>query len=89
MSEIITAKGFNKDVLDSVFENIERVPDDRFAAYQVLDEYGSSAGTISCLGGDVIRVYVDNFPRQKKILRMQLPDPNFGPVCCGHGAHRT
>jgi hypothetical protein len=64
---------YDRENLDAVFANVERIDDGRFAVYKVLDKYGSDAGMITCMSGNEIRIYVDNFPAQKKYYSSNYP----------------
>jgi hypothetical protein len=59
--------------IDQLFSNVERLNDDRCQAFRVCNEYGSDAGTLSYLGKNEWRIYVDNFPGEKKYFSTNLP----------------
>jgi len=73
----IEPAAYDRERLDSFFENLERVEDGRFAVYRVSDEHGHDAGLITCMSGSEIRVYVDNFPGQKKYFSSNYPVPTI------------
>ncbi len=63
---------FVPDNLDMHYRNVRRI-EMRYPAFEVLDEHGSTAGTITYLGMNNVRVYVDNFPREKKYFNCNYP----------------
>ena len=59
--------------IDHLFSNIERLDDDRCESFRVRNEHGSDAGTMSYLGKNEWRIFVDNFPGEKKYFSTNLP----------------
>jgi hypothetical protein len=64
--------------LDKHFANISRqeikmYASDRAISFKVTNEFGSDAGDITYLGEGEWRIYVDNFPSQKKYFATNLP----------------
>jgi hypothetical protein len=59
--------------IENIFSNVERVEDDRFQVFRVRDENGSDAGMMTYMGKNEWRVFVDNFPCQKKYFSTNLP----------------
>ena len=59
--------------LNSLFSNVEKVDDNKFQVFRVVNEHGSDAGMITYLGENEWRIYVDNFPLQKKYFTTNLP----------------
>lgn len=55
------------------FKNVELVEKSNFTVFRVFNEHGSDTGIISFHGGNEWRVYVDNFPAQKKYFSWNLP----------------
>lgn len=64
--------------IDQLFQNVERVEDERCESYRVRDQYGHDAGAINYLGKNEWRVFVDNFPSQKKYFAWNLPIKTVG-----------
>ena len=66
-------KKFNPKNVDKYFSNVSVIEDDRFPVYSVKDNYGTESGIITYLGKSEWRVYVDNFPSQKKYFACNYP----------------
>jgi hypothetical protein len=64
---------FDGKKLAEIYSNVQPIEDDRFASYRVVNEYGSDAGNIAVLGGSEVRIFVDNFPGQKKYYSCNYP----------------
>jgi hypothetical protein len=62
---------FIPDKLDQMYKNAKRI-EMRFPAFEILDMHGSTAGTITYLGKNNVKVYVDNFPGEKKYYELTL-----------------
>lgn len=65
---------FSPRKITDFFRNIEIIEDTvSRAMYRVFNEYGSDTGMISYLGDNEWRVWVDNFPGEKKYYQWNLP----------------
>ena len=67
---------FDRKTLADSYSNVQRVEDGAFDVYRVFDERGNEAGMITCMRGNEVRVYVDNFPSQKKYFTCNYPVPS-------------
>ncbi|MFK5951021.1 MAG: hypothetical protein QM500_19890 [Methylococcales bacterium] len=71
---------FDPEHLEVVFSNLQQMENSecrKHAAYRVIGDLGSDAGCIAYLGDNEWRVYVDNFPGQKKYYASNLPIDNL------------
>lgn len=64
---------FDASVIETNFRNVERIDGSKYSIFRVKDEYGNDAGMISYLGENEWRVFVDNFPAEKKYFSWNLP----------------
>lgn len=70
---------FSPDKIDTYFSNVELVTEGvpawnkSYSTFTISDQYGNSAGTISYLGEQEWRIFVDNFPAPKRYFSTNLP----------------
>ena len=74
----IIAFPFNPKEISFYFKNVRKientnVSEEKTSVFRVFDDCGNDTGMISYLGKNEWRVFVDNFPGEKKYFQWNLP----------------
>lgn len=68
-----TGRTFTPKDLPAYFKNVQQVENTSSLLFRVMDAHGNDTGMITYLGSNEWRVYVDNFPGEKKYFQWNLP----------------